>query len=48
MSERTKSLIAFALMFAALCGMMYWTAKDEPRPYDFNPRADSASEGQCP
>jgi hypothetical protein len=48
MSERRKSLIAFTLMLLAMCLLFYWTAKESPRPYDFNPRADSASEGQCP
>ena len=48
MSERTKGYIAFVLILAALVGLAYLNVRYDSRKYDFNPRADENSHGQCP
>lgn len=47
MSERVKGYIACVLILAALIGLVYLNIHP-PRKYDFNPRADENSHGQCP
>ena len=44
-SEKRKGIIAFFILFAALCGLDYVVAHHDHR---FDPRADENSEGQCP
>ena len=46
MSEKTKGIIAFFVLFAALCGLAYFDAHHSTHKFD--PRADENSEGQCP
>jgi hypothetical protein len=46
MSEKTKGIIAFFVVFAALCGLGY--AVVHHSAHKFDPRADENSEGQCP
>jgi hypothetical protein len=48
MSERIKGYIACALILMALAGLVYLNVHHSRPLYDFNPRADENSEGQCP
>lgn len=48
MNERAKNLIAFVLILFALIGLVYLNVRHSPQKYDFNPRADENSHGQCP